>query len=111
MIILPSEISLPTTTPCADGLASWKRYWLRHHHCSTLRERRLIKFEFTDELVARCILLALVERGGEIVSKEKLIAQAWPNTFVDEAALRVHVAAIRKVPGGGSGARYVENRC
>jgi len=49
--------------------------------------------------------------AGEIVSKEKLIAQAWPNTFVDEAALRVHVAAIRKVPGGGSGARYVENRC
>jgi hypothetical protein len=35
-------------------IASGKRYWLRHHRCSTLRERRLIKFKFRNELFARC---------------------------------------------------------
>ncbi|WP_210164435.1 winged helix-turn-helix domain-containing protein [Bradyrhizobium sp. Ai1a-2] len=55
------------------------------------------------------ILFALVERAGEVVGKEELIARVWPNTVVDEAALRVHVAALRKVLGGESGARYVEN--
>ena len=29
------------------------------------------------------ILTALVERAGEVVGKEELIARAWPATFVD----------------------------
>ena len=55
------------------------------------------------------ILLALVERAGEVVGKDELIARAWPNTVAGEAALRVNVAALRKVLGGESGTRYVEN--
>ena len=56
------------------------------------------------------ILLALVERAGETVSKQDLLARAWPGTFVDDANLRVHVAALRKVLGDGqSGARYIVN--
>ena len=34
------------------------------------------------------ILLSLVERPGETVSKEELIARAWASTVVEEAALR-----------------------
>ena len=56
------------------------------------------------------ILIALVARAGELVSKEELIAIAWPNTTVDEANLRVHVAGLRKLLGDGqSGARYIVN--
>ncbi len=56
------------------------------------------------------ILIALVERAGEIVEKEELIGYVWPNTFVDEANLRVHVAALRKALGDGQeGARYIIN--
>ena len=56
------------------------------------------------------ILLALVERAGETVSKQELLARAWPATFVDDANLRVHVAALRKVLGDGQGgARYIVN--
>jgi predicted ATPase/DNA-binding winged helix-turn-helix (wHTH) protein len=56
------------------------------------------------------ILAALVERAGEIVSKEELIARVWPNTFVEEGNLRVHIAAIRKILGDGrAGNRYVAN--
>ncbi len=57
---------------------------------------------------ALLILIALVERAGEIVSKEELIARVWPNTFVEEASLRVHIAALRRTLGDGqSGIRYL----
>ena len=34
------------------------------------------------------ILAALVERAGEVVGKEQLIARAWPQKFVEEATSR-----------------------
>lgn len=40
------------------------------------------------------VLLALVERAGELVSKEELVARVWPNLHVDDAALRVHISAL-----------------
>jgi predicted ATPase/DNA-binding winged helix-turn-helix (wHTH) protein len=56
------------------------------------------------------ILVALVERAGQTISKEELIARAWPGTVVEEAALRVHVAALRKVLGDGrDDKRYIAN--
>ena len=45
------------------------------------------------------ILLVLVERAGDLVSKQELIARVWPGLHVDEGALRVHVSALRKVLG------------
>jgi predicted ATPase/DNA-binding winged helix-turn-helix (wHTH) protein len=57
------------------------------------------------------ILIALVERAGELVSKDELVAFAWPRTIVEESSLRVHVAALRKVLGDGqAGARYILNQ-
>jgi predicted ATPase/DNA-binding winged helix-turn-helix (wHTH) protein len=57
---------------------------------------------------ALLILIALVERAGEIVSKEELIARVWPNTFVEDASVRVHIAALRRTLGDGqSGIRYL----
>ena len=56
------------------------------------------------------ILSALVERPGEILTKQELIDRAWPNTFVEENSLRVHVAAIRRALGDGDGSRrYITN--
>jgi predicted ATPase/DNA-binding winged helix-turn-helix (wHTH) protein len=55
------------------------------------------------------ILFALIERSGDIVGKEELIARVWPNTIVEEATLRVHIAALRKVLGCDNNGRYVEN--
>src|SRR5215471_21115181 len=54
------------------------------------------------------ILFALIERSGDVVGKEELLARVWPDTVVEEATLRVHIAALRKVLGSDSG-RYVEN--
>ena len=54
------------------------------------------------------ILTALVERAGEVVGKEELIARAWPKTFVEEANLKIQVSALRRALGDGQGGhRYV----
>jgi predicted ATPase/DNA-binding winged helix-turn-helix (wHTH) protein len=54
------------------------------------------------------ILAALVERAGEVVGKDQLIARAWPQTFVEEANLKIQVSALRRALGDGHGGnRYV----
>jgi predicted ATPase/DNA-binding winged helix-turn-helix (wHTH) protein len=56
------------------------------------------------------ILIALVERPAEVVTKKELFARVWPDLVVDEGNLRYHVSALRKALGeGGSGTRYVTN--
>jgi hypothetical protein len=48
------------------------------------------------------ILIALLERHGELVSKQDLMARVWPNVFVEPANLTVHKSALRRrcVPVG-----------
>src|SRR3954453_4832069 len=54
------------------------------------------------------VLAALVERAGEVVGKEELIARAWPQTLVEEANLKMQVSALRRALGDGQGDnRYV----
>ena len=54
------------------------------------------------------ILAAMVERAGEVVGKEELIARAWPQTFVEESNLKIQVSALRRALGDGqNGNRYV----
>ncbi len=54
------------------------------------------------------ILAALVERAGEVVTKEALIARVWPQTFVEEANLKIQVSALRRALGDGQdGHRYI----
>jgi predicted ATPase len=56
------------------------------------------------------ILVALVERAGETIPRDQLIARTWPDTVVEEGALRVHLAALRKALGDGrAGRRYIVN--
>ena len=56
------------------------------------------------------ILIALVQRAPEVVSKRELLARVWPDLVVDEGSVRFHIAALRKVLGDGqSGVRYVTN--
>jgi DNA-binding winged helix-turn-helix (wHTH) protein len=52
------------------------------------------------------ILAALVERAGEVVTKEALIARVWPQTFVEEANLKIQVSALRRALGDGQGGHH-----
>jgi predicted ATPase/DNA-binding winged helix-turn-helix (wHTH) protein len=56
------------------------------------------------------LLITLVERAGEVVGKNELIAHVWPDTIVEDNNLRVHLTALRKCLGAGEpGARYIIN--
>lgn len=54
------------------------------------------------------LLVALVERAGELVTKQDLIARVWPNVSVCEDNLKTQIAVLRTALGDGrDGARYV----
>jgi predicted ATPase/DNA-binding winged helix-turn-helix (wHTH) protein len=54
------------------------------------------------------ILIALLEKAGEVVAKAELIAKAWPDVTVEEGSLRVHLSALRKALGDGQfGNKYI----
>src|SRR3982750_2139107 len=50
------------------------------------------------------ILVALVENGGQVVSKDDLMKRVWPNIFVEEGNLTQNISLLRKAlgetPGG-----------
>lgn len=54
------------------------------------------------------LLIALTERVGDVVTKDELLARAWPNTTVEESNLRAQVALLRKILGDDqTSARYI----
>ncbi|HEY8559408.1 MAG TPA: winged helix-turn-helix domain-containing protein [Pyrinomonadaceae bacterium] len=50
-------------------------------------------------------LLALVERDGEIVSKDELMNRLWKNSFVEESNLTQNIYLLRKTLGKGADGR------
>jgi predicted ATPase/DNA-binding winged helix-turn-helix (wHTH) protein len=75
-------------------------------------QRQLLESDKPVRIGSRAldILILLVERPGQLLSKDELMAQVWPGTFVEPANLTVHVAALRRVLGDGrEGARYLVN--
>jgi predicted ATPase len=56
------------------------------------------------------ILNLLLERPGEVIRKDEIIARVWPNIFVDETVVRTHIGALRKALRDNKRAnRYVSN--
>jgi DNA-binding winged helix-turn-helix (wHTH) protein/TolB-like protein/Tfp pilus assembly protein PilF len=45
------------------------------------------------------MLVALIENGGSLVSKDQLFSRVWPHQVVEESNLTVQVSAIRKALG------------
>ena len=82
------------------------------HFRLSVTERILEKGGVRVRLGSRAldILIALVERPAEVVSKKELFARVWPDLVVDEGNIRYHVLALRKALGEGrSDGRYVTN--
>jgi DNA-binding winged helix-turn-helix (wHTH) protein len=56
------------------------------------------------------ILVALLERAGELVTKQELMDLVWPNIFVEPANLTVHISALRRaLRDGREGNRFIIN--
>jgi Tol biopolymer transport system component/DNA-binding winged helix-turn-helix (wHTH) protein len=77
-----------------------------------------VRYEFDDFLLDPCrrvllrnndpvvltpkafdTLLVLVRKGGNVVEKEELLREIWPDTFVEEATLAQNVYTLRKALG------------
>src|SRR5215213_1945220 len=55
------------------------------------------------------ILIMLVTRAGELVEKDDLLKQVWPDTFVEEANLTQQIFALRRALGDErTGPKYIE---
>ncbi|ESY68924.1 MULTISPECIES: winged helix-turn-helix domain-containing protein [Mesorhizobium] len=56
------------------------------------------------------LLIVLVDHAGDVISKYELLKLVWRDTVVDEAGVRVHMAALRRTLGDDlDGARYIIN--
>jgi predicted ATPase/DNA-binding winged helix-turn-helix (wHTH) protein len=67
-------------------------------------ERLLLEGDTALRIGSRALdlLIALVERPGEVIGKSELLARVWPNTLVAESNLKVHIAGLRRVIGDGT---------
>jgi Tol biopolymer transport system component/DNA-binding winged helix-turn-helix (wHTH) protein len=45
------------------------------------------------------ILVLLVENPGELVTKQDVMSAVWPDSYVEESNIQVHISAIRKALG------------
>jgi DNA-binding winged helix-turn-helix (wHTH) protein len=71
-------------------------------------ERLLTRDGASVELGARAldILMALVSRPNDVISKKELFSHVWPDVTVEESSLRFHMASLRRALGDGkNGAR------
>jgi predicted ATPase/DNA-binding winged helix-turn-helix (wHTH) protein len=58
---------------------------------------------------ALAILLLLVERAPQTISHDEILAHVWPDTFIDQINLRVHLNGLRKILREDSDTRYIIN--
>jgi DNA-binding winged helix-turn-helix (wHTH) protein/TolB-like protein/Tfp pilus assembly protein PilF len=65
------------------------------------RERQLRRNGVAVPLAAKAfdVLVALVRNHGRLVTKEALLAEAWPGLVVEEVNLTVNISALRKALG------------
>jgi DNA-binding winged helix-turn-helix (wHTH) protein len=55
------------------------------------------------------ILLALIQGNGRLLTKDELMQQVWPDSFVEEGNLTVNISALRRVLGAlPEGQQYIE---
>jgi DNA-binding winged helix-turn-helix (wHTH) protein len=48
------------------------------------------------------VLVALLRRTRGLVTKRELLAEVWPEAFVEEGILAVHISALRRALNGSS---------
>lgn len=54
------------------------------------------------------VLQMLVERAGELVTKDEILGNVWNGSFVEEGNLPVHVAKLRRQLDGDGNNRFIE---
>jgi DNA-binding winged helix-turn-helix (wHTH) protein len=76
-------------------------YSLEAESLSLFREKKIV--QLPPKTIE--VLLALVESGGRVVTREEITERVWAETFVEEANLTNHVSTLRKTLGENDGER------
>lgn len=78
--------------------------------CLNQTEKQLLRHGEPVRLAPKAfdLLLVLIQNQGNLVTKERLLAEVWPHVFVEEANLSVNVASLRKVLDEGDKRRYIQ---
>ena len=74
-------------------------------------ERTLLHGEELVPLTPKAFdtLMVLLESAGHLVTKERLLEEVWPETFVEEAVLSVNISTLRKALSiGGEKQQYIK---
>ena len=74
-------------------------------------ERRLLRDGQEVSLPPKAfdVLVVLVSRADHLVSKDDLLKEVWPDTFVEEASLSYTVSVLRKaLQAGADQVRYID---
>jgi DNA-binding winged helix-turn-helix (wHTH) protein len=96
----------PASAPSPERALTFGPFRLFRHRKQLLEDDRPVRLGGR----ALDLVIALVERAGEVVSREELEACVWPTTVVEETSLRAHISALRRALGEGrGGARYITN--
>ena len=75
-----------------------------------VRERRLLSGRDAVHLSPKAfdVLATLVQQPGHLVTKDELLARVWPESFVEEGILTVHMSALRKALHDERASSYIE---
>ena len=78
--------------------------------CLDQTEKQLLRHGEPVRLAPKAfdLLLVLIQNQGNLVTKERLLAEVWPHVFVEEANLSVNVASLRKALDEGDKQRYIQ---
>src|SRR6516165_4580993 len=74
-------------------------------------ERRLLRGTEYVRLSPKAhdVLVELVRQEGRLVTKDELLKRVWPEAFVEEGILTVHISALRKALSDEKGTQgYIE---
>jgi DNA-binding winged helix-turn-helix (wHTH) protein len=93
-IALPMSVSTGSITAAPHAFA-FGEFVLTPERQSLMRLDRPVRIGGR----ALDLLTALVERPGELLDKQTLMARAWPTTFVESTNLKVNMASLRKALG------------
>lgn len=102
------RFSLFTLRMAATNPAPEEVHWYFGAFVVWEAQRRLERSGKTVRLGPRAfdLLLQLLKRAGQFVSKEELLSAVWTDVVVEEASVRVHMSILRKalgVPGESDG--------